>query len=460
MKQPAYLICLLAFVSVNAGAQLPQNFSYGPYITGVGDQLRQWPCDSFAAVGGVEAFYNLSYSGPPEPNHINPSERIDLSEREVYVCGGAPARGLPAALSYIRDHGVIPASCYPMPLEQCDAMVADLGLNQVVYETGRNCPAEQESCNQHFRVKATSTEVTGQMTTTDGIKRTLRDYGPIMLHFYSSAVHSTDHAYLLYGWETSNGVTTWLLRDSWPCNPGTTRSNVNLAAVFNDNSNNLAYVLTSVTREHWNDDDSSWVAQSMTVKPFELEQGKQSLSITAPQNSCLNRGQYAVASLPAGFSVTRWSVRTSPAYYSDAKITGTGVLSGSGANVTVIATVRRSNGLLENITLPVGNVGVPNRVDKTNDFCVTSTRREFILGLQIGTIPGYSYNASINLPSSPDNSYYTLPYGPQSVYVVSKKVQAINYSTTVKATKNNNAACSQNITVNRYVVSMPCSYPY
>lgn len=456
MKKLAYLICLLAFVSANAGAQLPQNFSYGPYVTGVQDQLRQGPCDSFAAVGGVEAFYNLSYSGPAATNLIN------LSEREVYVCGGipgAPARGLSSALAYIRDQGVIPASCYSMPAVQCDAAVADQGPNMVVYETGRDCPVEQKSCGQHFRIRAPSTEITTQMTTTDGIKQALRDYGPIMLHFYSTAVHGTDHAYLLYGWETNNGETTWLLRDSWPCGAGITRSNVNLAAVFSDgNSLNHAYVLTSVTRENWNGSD--WVAQSMTVKPFELAQGMQSLSIAAPQNSCLNRGQYAVASLPAGFSVTGWSVRASYAYYSDAKITSNGVLSGSGADVTVVATVHRPNGMLENITLPVGNVGIPNRVDKTNDFCVTSTQREFVLRLETGTIPGYHYNYSIDIPPSPDNSYYTLPYGANSVYVVSKKVQAINYSTTVEAVKDNNAACSESSTVNQHVISMPCSYSY
>lgn len=452
MKQPAYLtICLLTFVAVNAVAELPQNFSYGPYLSGIQDQLRQGPCDSFAAVGGVEAFYNLSYSGPSATNRIN------LSEREVYVCGGTPARSLSEALTYIRDHGVIPASCYSMPAEQCDASVADQGPNQVVYETGRDCPAGQQSCNQHFRIKATSTEITGQMTTTDGIKQALRDYGPIMLHFYSSAVRGTDHAFLLYGWETYNGETTWLFHDSWPCDAGTTSSNVNLAAVFNDNNGiTHAYVLTSVAREHWN--GSNWAPQSMTVKPFELQQGKQSLSIAAPQNSCLNRGQYTVASLPAGFSVTGWSVRASSAYYSDARISGTGVLSGSGADVTVVATVNRPNGLLENITLPVGDVGIPHRVDKINDFCVTSTRREFVLRLQSEQIPGHSYDYSFNIPPSPDNSYYTLPYGAHGIYVVSKKVQAINYSTTVEAVKDNNAACSESITVNRHVVSMPCSY--
>ncbi|HEX7025707.1 MAG TPA: hypothetical protein VF268_00555, partial [Gammaproteobacteria bacterium] len=178
------------------------------------------------------------------------------------------------------------------------------------------------------------------------------------------------------------------------------------------------------------------------------------------QNSCLNRGQYSVASLPAGFSVTGWSVRASPAYYSDAKISSTGVLSGSGADVTVVATVRRPNGLLENITLPAGDVGLPHRVDKINDFCVTSTQREFVLRLQSEHISGYSYDYSFDFPPSPDNSYYTLPYGANGVYVVSKKVQAINYSTTVGAVKNGDASCSESITVNRHVVSMPCSYSY
>lgn len=455
MKRPAYLICLLTFVSIHAMAQLPQNFSYGPYVNGAQDQLRQGPCDSFAATGGVETYYNLLYSGPSATNRIN------LSDREVYVCGGtpnAPTRGLPAALAYIRDHGVIPASCYAMPDVQCNAMVADQGPNMVVFEPNRNCPIEQQDCAQRYR--AAFTDITAQMTTTDGIKQALRDYGPIMLHFYSTAVHETDHAYLLYGWETYNGTTTWLFSDSWPCSPGGIRSNVNLAAVFTDDNSSSAYVLTSVTRENWNSGSSSWVTQPMTAKPFELAQGKQSLTIATPQNSCLNRGQYAVASLPAGYSVTGWSVRASTAYYSNAMITSNGVLSGSGADVTVVATVRRPNGMLENITRPVGNVGIPNRVDKTNDFCVTSTQREFVLRLEAGTIPGYSYDFSIDIPPSPDNSYYTLPYGAHSVYVVSKKVQAINYSTTVEAVKDNNAACSETSTVNQHVISMPCSYSY
>src|SRR5688572_20181444 len=120
MKKIISLVCLLSFLPIQALAQLPENFSYGKYLTGVEDQLRQGPCESFAAAGGVEAYYNLFYSGAT-------ANRIDLSEREVYVCGGTPTKGVGTALNYIRDQGVIPRGCYPMPAVPCLELYADQG---------------------------------------------------------------------------------------------------------------------------------------------------------------------------------------------------------------------------------------------------------------------------------------------------------------------------------------------
>lgn len=456
MKRIIFLGCLLAFIPLKALAQLPENFSYGRYLTSVEDQLRQGPCESFAAVGGVEAFYNLLYRGW---GLTVPA--IDLAEREPFSCGGGqPTIGLDNVLRYIGDHGVIPRSCFPMPTgERCTADLSDNGQTPIIFERNRNCPTEQINCGLKFRIKASSRRLTTEMTTNDGIKQALLTYGPIMVYFDDGgAIHSGYHGYLLYGWETRSGAAYWLLRDSWPCAAGSIANNINIAAIFASGVNHQAHVITSVTRENWN--GSAWHPHTQTILPFELEQGKQSARIVRPANSCLNQGQYSVAgTLPAGSSITGWSVRASSYnYYSDATISSTGVLSGNGADVTVIATLRRANGLLENITLPVSTVGIPHTVE-TNSYCTYPNQREIDLRLNTRTMAGYSYTQAINIPPSPDGSYYTIGNGSWSVHLVSRKTQAITYGTTVSATQSGNPACAKTITVpNRHVVAMPCSY--
>jgi hypothetical protein len=215
-------------------------------------------------------------------------------------------------------------------------------------------------------------------------------------------------------------------------------------------------VITSVMRENWN--GSAWQPQLQTILPFELEQGKQSARIVPPANSCMNQGQYSVAgTLPAGSSIIGWSLRSSYLYSGDAQISSTGVLSGSAMDATVIATLQRSNGLLENITLPVGTVGVPHTVE-TSSFCPYPNQREIDLRLYTRTLAGYSYTEAINFPPSPDGSYYTIGNGSWYVHLVSRKTQAINYSTIVTATQNGNPGCSKSVTVNRHIIAMPCSY--
>lgn len=450
MKRIISIGCLLALVSGKAMAQLPENFSYGKYLTGVEDQLRQGPCESFAAVGAVEAFYNLLYSGPA-------ADRVNLSEREVYVCGGTPTKGVGTALNYIRDHGVIPRGCYGMPPVQCLEEYADQGPTQVVYETGRNCPAAQISCGSRF--KANHLQLTAQMTSNDGIKQALLEHGPLVIGIDDGgAIHTAYHGYVLYGWETQNGTIYWLLRDSWPCFPKNIRSNINLAAVFSDPTKpRAAYAITSVSKEIWN--GSAWQSQSRTVQPFELEQGRQTAIIVPPANSCLNQGQYSVAgTLPPGSSIVGWSVRGSYNYLNDLQIGSTGVLSGNGADAVVVATLQRANGMRENITLPVASVGVPHMVD-VQSYCPTTTQREIDLRLWTRTLPGYSYTQAINIPPSPDGSYYSIGSGSWFVHLVSRKTQAITYGTTVTATQSGNPNCSRTVTVpNRHVVAMPCSY--
>ncbi|HEX5057336.1 MAG TPA: C1 family peptidase [Gammaproteobacteria bacterium] len=444
-------LCLLVLAPAVAMAQLPENFSYGKYLTGVEDQLRQGPCESFAAVGGVEALYNLFYSGAA-------ADRINLSEREVYVCGGTPTKGVDTALNYIRDQGVIPRGCYPMPPGQClDA--ADQGPTQIVNETGRNCPASQISCGSRF--KADNLRLTTQMTSNDGIKQALLEYGPLVIGIDDGgAIHTAYHGYLLYGWETQNGTIFWLLRDSWPCSAKNIRNNINLAAIFSDPARpHPAYAVASVSKQKWN--GSAWQPELRTQLPFELEQGWQSATIARPANACMNQGQYSIASsLPAGSFIKGWSVRASYYYYNDVQISSTGVLSGSGADVTVVATLQRANGLLENITLPVGDVGAPHTVE-TVSYCPNNDHREIDLRLTTRSLPGYSYSQVINVPPSSDGSYYTIGSGSWFVHLVSSRPQAVTYSTTVTATQNGNPSCSKTITVpNRYVVAMPCYYGY
>lgn len=437
-------ILALAFLLVSTVfAQLPPSFSWGKYVTPARDQLRQGPCYTFAGVGSTEIMYRL-LGGSAE----------EFSKRQVYNCANptAPAADLPTVMNYLQNTGVIPATCYSYPVVGCDPNLSDNGQNPVIYEQ-INGATLQVNCGRRMRI--TSQDVTSTLrSNADAVKSLLINKGPIALVMETPAMHGgATHAYVLFGWTTVNGQLSWLFNDSWPCSAGYRTFAIDLVAEFNRSTNTRAYVISSVTEERY---ANGWSNYSIPVRAFELEPANQVAQIVSPAGGCFNRGTYTVSGLNLlnGATVVDWSLRTDGIYPSDASINSSGTVSGNASGVTVVATILRPNGLLENITRNVGTVGMPVLIEKRSDACYGG-RREIMLLASTPATPGVTTSVAINIPPSPDGRYYTIGSGSNSVYINYGGTGAITYNVVVQS---NSTGCSLNYTTMRYVVVLPCGY--
>lgn len=452
MKKTLILLNLV-FLSTVAAGQLPARFSWQEkYVSPVNDQLRLGPCYTFAAVGGVETMHHLYFG----------TGAIDLSERQVYSCG-APSgvAAIETALQYISVNGVTTAACIPYPSGSnvtCNEY-SDNGQYTIVLRPCSELQQQLDNCSFKKRVKATYQQVTNDMKLGDeAIKSMLVTNGPIMLSFETPQLHQSGiHGYLLYGWETIGGTLKWLLRDSWPCESGNIQAAVNLPAIFNSNSNSRAFVINSVTEERYS---NGWYNVNLPIVPFELDSVNQIVKINSPSGSCANQGTYTLRNLDKipGAVLEGWTLRTSYDYPNyGASITPSGYLSGHAAGVTVVAIIRRANGLREYITKPIGNVGVPLRVDKRADWCPTTGTREIHLFANSLTPPNCTCTTTMSFP--PISNGYVINYGYFAVFV-STVTQSVNYSVQVTCQKTNAPGCTVTNSMNTYVLALPCNSYY
>ncbi|MEO6992501.1 MAG: C1 family peptidase [Lacunisphaera sp.] len=437
------ILALSLLLASAAFAQLPPSFSWGKYVTPARDQLRQGPCYTFAGVGATEIMYQLLGGSAQE-----------FSKRQVYNCANpyAPAGDLPTVMNYLQNTGVIPATCYSYPVAACNPDLSDNGQYPVVYEHINGATLET-NCGRRIRI--TSEDVTSTLrSNADAVKSLLINKGPIALVMETLAMHGGGrHAYVLFGWTTVNGQLSWLFNDSWPCSAGYRTFAIDLVTEFNRSSTNCAYVISSLTEEHY---ANGWSKYNLPINAFELEPANQVAKIVNPTSGCFNRGTYTLSGLNLlnGATIVDWSLRTDGVYWSDAVISPSGTVSGNASGVTVVATILRANGLLENITRNVGTVGMPVLIEKRSDACYGG-RREIMLLAHTPTTPGVTTSVAINIPPSPDGKYYTIGSGSNSVYINYGGTGSITYNVTVQSTST---GCSLNYTTTRYVVALPCGY--
>jgi hypothetical protein len=261
------------------------------------------------------------------------------------------------------------------------------------------------------------------------------------------------HAYVLYGWKTINNQTHWIFRDSYPCKANQAlTSPVSLPSIFTGNLSYKAFVATSVTEERYT---TTWAAVNLIKYPFELDQESQIAKINSPGN-CYNYGRYTLSGLDQipGSTFVSWSIRMAASDYPmNASISADGVVSGEATGVTVIATIRRPNGMLENITKYIGTVGVPVKVEKRYDQCF-GTRREIQLVATAAPIANATSSGRIDLPPSPDGSYYVMNNNSSYVYVTFTRPANIDYYLYVSSS---GGGCSTSFRTYRYVFGMPCN---
>lgn len=426
-----------------AASLYPPSFTWSKYVGPVIDQVRQKTCTTHAAVGGMETMYNLYYGFQPGPRSL------DLSERFAFAAIGGGS--IEQTLSFAQNNGIVTAACEPYVTTAPDEDLGE-GMDFVdgqpvmvvnkVYTNGFQ--KFQLECADKRRFKPTYEDVTanvyygngdgvrGDAGDDEAVKYLLVNRGPLMVHFYEPTMHPTDHAYVLHGWSTdSSGRTVWLYRDSWPEHFSMqTRSTVSPTSIFNRGSvtDSQAFVVTDVTEER--NVNGTWVPVYATRQPFELDAANQLVTVNKP-NSCDNQGTYSLSNLERldGANVYNWSVRGTDTgnlrieqrYVS--KYLSTATLTGDGKGVTIVATLRRPNGMLENVTKTLGEVGsampqitLDQRWNCLNKSVDLSVRNPFPGGT-LSVPAGANYTVSSNNASSL-TIRFTAPAGPSVYYAI------------------------------------------
>jgi len=453
MKRYYLLFLGITLMVTTAFGQYPANFSWNKYVTSPPDQLRQGPCFTFAAVGTVESMHNLYFG----------TGIMDLSEREVYSCGngnGSAVSSLAGALQYINSNGVTTATCIPYPVGQCSENDSDNGPNSIVLQPCATLQQQLANCSFKRRVKAGYEDVSASIRAgTESIKAVLAIKGPIMIAIDPAILHQgAMHAYVLFGWATVNGQLNWILRDSWPCHPGNIQVNaaaLNLDGIFNSSTNYKGYVINQVTEERY---DNGWYNANLPIQPFELEPQNQLVQIVPPSSSCYGEGTYTLSGLDKVSGVlVGWSLQSSYEYFSTAAVSSSGVVTGNGYGVIVTATFRRPNGLVEKVSKNIGVLGLPARVDKTADWCPTTSQREIHLSVNTPGVAGRTYTYAMNFPSISNG--YVFNYGSSAVFV-STVTQSVSYSVTVTCQKTTAPNCPISNSFTTYVLALPCGGYY
>jgi len=229
------LMLTLMIVSSALFAELPDHFDWRDvdgknYMTPVKDQALCGSCWAFAAVGTVEARYNVSWDWPEYD--------IDLSEEQlVSTCsnsGSCNGGWLNSALDYIRDTGITDEGCFPYvdsdcPFGNCAACT--------FWCTNATCTEAYRCSEWDTRLWEIANKVALQNTVA-AIKSHIYEIGPVAVcldldedhgAFDEDGIWRCDagalwytHCVVLVGWDETDDY--WIAKDSYgdpnPWNPG------------------------------------------------------------------------------------------------------------------------------------------------------------------------------------------------------------------------------------------------
>jgi C1A family cysteine protease len=192
-----------------AGATYPASFDWRNvngqnYVTVIEDQGGCGSCVAFGVTATFEAMFQVSRG--------NPQPQIDLSEAQLFYCGGAAAGATcetgwwpDQALSYCQNSGLADAGCFP-------------------YTAG------DQSCNlcSDWQSRVRSITSSHVITSTDDMKTWLSTNGPLSTCFavyndffsYTSGVYTHvsgdlagGHCVSCIGYDDTQGC--WICKNSW-----------------------------------------------------------------------------------------------------------------------------------------------------------------------------------------------------------------------------------------------------
>jgi len=182
--------------------QLPATFDWNSkgVVTGVYDQGSCGSCWAFSTTENIESMWAIAGGGL---ENLSMQQLVDCAGNGDEGCnGGNP----PWTYPYVEQYGIDTFSCYPY-----DGVTGSCSYN-------KNC------------VGATISNW-GYITTTDNeeyMMDWIYAYGPPSVcvdaeswQYYTGGIitgncgNTIDHCVQVTGWTTSNGITAWIVRNSW-----------------------------------------------------------------------------------------------------------------------------------------------------------------------------------------------------------------------------------------------------
>jgi hypothetical protein len=408
----ASLLAVMSGIGPLSAGTYPTTFSWSGG-TAV-DQQVQGPCHVFAAAALIESMHMALYDKP-----------ADVSEMHFYsLCAKASpiSTTIEDALAFAQATGVVNEDCLPYtagsacntsaPIaSSCNESTSGFFADRVAAAQVPDCGTPWCGCNGRlpelrYRVGAYSALAIATLTPAGAdpaadataLKKVLLNRGPIALWMQDTSLHqcggaALPHAYLVYGWNQAG----WLVRDSWPgagaFGSALTSTSVDIVSLFKGNSGFDAWVLDrTASKPAVYDQGYANGVWSDKAQDFACPDGSAAFSITGPASVGSTPTTYTVANSDLLYdpSLIEWSTEATPqsplGVVSISPATGATVSAQmqSAGYVTLVAKVKRANGICQVVKKPV---------QVTN--CVIPTFSQFpVAPANVDTCPGRSFQVS------------------------------------------------------------------
>ncbi len=468
-------VALFIFCNVFAGPPYPKSFSWipGTLAPTKKDQKVQNPCNSFAAAAIAEDWYSLLYGSTP-----------DMAEQHLYSqCASAgPSTDLHVSIDFITTTGIVDENSLPYGNTITDHASLPYFADQLSINPNFPCFAPHQAYATtlapnyiynigSYQLLSFSTLYTS-LNTTDRLKRILLNYGPLAVSLNSHITgkfHSGhNHAYLLFGWDSTAAGTVWIFKDSWPSNDtydptdekwpsSVSRDTGDFIAQINagqfqllggpyalaptkDGSGNI--INDGVYQRTSSNNGATWNKTPLTKVPVPEAYLFNNLAISINGKPSNTPSQYIASSIGLSLEnigqldncTVTWSdsadASTPSASVTFSPSTGlTPSVACSGEGYVILkAVVTLPNGISQIITRRVyASVGIPYKVVKTQDQCFGTTRT---IQWQVQSRMNEGLPSSIVIPCpwdfrpAPGPSYSTTC----GTYVLPGAVFTINYN--------------------------------